>query len=61
MESPCEFCIEPPGFVNHVNKPKGKRPLRRFRHRWEDNIRMGLKEIGVNIKNWIDSVQDEDD
>jgi hypothetical protein len=29
-----------------VGKPEGKRPLRRPRHRWEDNIRMGLREIG---------------
>jgi len=28
-----------------VRKPEGKRPLRRFRHRWEDNVRMDLKEI----------------
>jgi hypothetical protein len=28
-----------------VGKPEGKRPLGRHRHRWEDNIRMDLKEI----------------
>jgi hypothetical protein len=28
-----------------VGTPEGKRPLERPRHRWEDNIRMGLKEI----------------
>ena len=28
--------------------PKGKRPLGRPRGRWEDNIRMNLKEIGIN-------------
>jgi hypothetical protein len=27
-------------------KPKGKKPFRRLRHRWEDNIRMDLREIG---------------
>jgi hypothetical protein len=27
-----------------VGKPKGKRPLRRPRHRWKDNIRMGIRE-----------------
>ena len=37
-----------------------KRPLGRPRHRWEDNIRMDLKEIGNNTKDWIDSVQDRD-
>jgi hypothetical protein len=29
-----------------VGKPEGKRPLGRPRRRWEDGIRMGLKEIG---------------
>ena len=31
-----------------VDKPTGKRPLRRPRRRWEDNIRIDLKEIGIN-------------
>ena len=30
------------------------------RRRWEGVIRMDLKEIGVNIRNWIDSAQDRD-
>ena len=34
---------------------RGKRPLGRPRRKWEDNVRMNLKEIGVNTKNWIDS------
>jgi len=29
-----------------VGKPEGKRPLGRPRHRWEDNIKMGLEEVG---------------
>jgi hypothetical protein len=29
-----------------VEKPEGKRPLGRSRRRWEDNIRMDLREIG---------------
>ena len=33
-------------------------PLGRPRHRWEDNIRMGLKEICINTRNWVDSSQD---
>jgi hypothetical protein len=37
--------------------PAGKRPLGRPRHRWEDNIRMDLKEIGIN---WVFSAQDRD-
>ena len=31
--------------------PTGKRPLGIPRHRWEDNIRMDLKEIGINTRN----------
>ena len=38
--------------------PTGKRPSGRPRCRWEDNIRMGLKEIGMNTSNWVDSAQD---
>jgi hypothetical protein len=29
-----------------VGKPEGKRPLGRRRHKWEDNIRMDLQEVG---------------
>ena len=36
----------------------GKWPLGRRRNRWEDNIRMDLKEIGINKRNWVDSAQD---
>ena len=39
-------------------KPTGKRLSGRPRRRWEDNIRMGLKEIGINTRNWVDSTQD---
>ena len=38
-----------------TNKCAGKRPLGRPRRSWEDNVRIDLKEIGVNTKNWIDS------
>ena len=41
-----------------TGKPTGKRPLGRPRRRWEDNIRMGLEEIGINAGNWADSAQD---
>ena len=41
-----------------AGKPTGKRPLRRPRRRWEDNIRMDLEEIGINVGNWVDSAQD---
>ena len=32
--------------------PIGKRPLGRPRHIWEENIRMDLKEIVINTRNW---------
>ena len=41
-------------------KPTGKRPLGRPRHRWEDNIRMDLEEMGINTSNWVGSAQDRD-
>ena len=31
-----------------------------LRRRWEDNIRIDLKEIGVNMRNLVDSTQDRD-
>ena len=43
-----------------TGKLTGKRPLRRPRRRWEDNIRMDLEEIGINAGNWVDSAQDRD-
>jgi hypothetical protein len=36
-----------------VGRPKGKRPLGRPRHKWEDNIKMNLREIGIDGVNWI--------
>ena len=40
--------------------PARKRPLRRPRRTWEGNIRMDLKEIGINTRNWVDLAQDRD-
>ena len=40
--------------------PAGKRPLGRPRRRWEDNITMDLKEIGIITRNLVDSAQDRD-
>ena len=34
-----------------MGKPEGKRPLGRPRRRWEDNITMGLQEVGVGVWN----------
>jgi hypothetical protein len=36
-----------------VGRPKGKRLLGRPRHRWEDNIKLDLREIGIDGANWI--------
>jgi hypothetical protein len=41
-----------------VGRPEGKRPLRRPRCRWEDNIKIDLKEIGIDGTNWIQLAQD---
>ena len=43
-----------------TSTPTGKRPLRKSKRRWEDNIRMDLKEIGIDMWNWIDSAQGRD-
>jgi hypothetical protein len=40
-----------------VGKPAGKRPLRRPRRRWVDNIRMDLGEVGWGDVDWIDLAQ----
>jgi hypothetical protein len=36
-----------------VGRPEGKRPLGRPRRRWEDNIKLDLREIGIDEANWI--------
>jgi hypothetical protein len=39
---------------------KEKRPLRRPRRRWEDNIKMDLREIGWEVVDWLHLAQDRD-
>jgi hypothetical protein len=41
-----------------VGKHEGKRPLGRPRCRWEDNIKMGLQEVGGRRKDWMELAQD---
>jgi hypothetical protein len=41
-----------------IGKPKGKRPLGRPRCRWEDNIKLDLREMGIDGVNWIWLAQD---
>jgi hypothetical protein len=43
-----------------MGKPEGKRPLGRPRRRWEDGIRMELREIGWGSVEWIQLAQDRD-
>jgi len=43
-----------------VGKPGGKRPLGRPRHRWEDNIKMDLQEVGCGVMDWMKLAQHRD-
>ena len=43
-----------------VGKPEGKRPLGRRRHRWEDNIKMDLEEVGRGSGDWMEFAQERD-
>ena len=43
-----------------VRKPEGKTPLGRPRHRWVDNIRLDLQEVGCGYMDWIGLAQDRD-
>jgi hypothetical protein len=43
-----------------VGKPEGKRPPGRPRHRWEDGIRMDLREIALGGLDWFRLSQDRD-
>ena len=42
-----------------VGKPEGRRPLGRPRRRWEDNIKMDLREVGGG-GDWMALAQDRD-
>jgi hypothetical protein len=43
-----------------VGKPEGRRPLERPRRRWEDNIKMDLRDFGWGGIDWINLAQDRD-
>jgi hypothetical protein len=43
-----------------MGKPEGRRPLERPRHRWEDNIKMDLREVGWGGMDWINLAQVRD-
>ena len=44
-----------------VGKPESKRPLGRPRRRWEDNIKMDLREVGCDLRDWIALAEDRDE
>jgi hypothetical protein len=41
-----------------VGRPEGERPLGRPRRRWDDNIKLDLREIETDVVNWIQLSQD---
>jgi hypothetical protein len=43
-----------------AGKPEGKRPLGRRKHRWEDNIKMDLQDVGGGCGDWMELAQDRD-
>ena len=43
-----------------VGKHEGKKPLGRLRHRWEENIKMDIQEVGCGGMEWIELAQDRD-
>jgi hypothetical protein len=43
-----------------LGKPEGKRPVERPRQRWEDRIKVDLREIGCGGVEWIHPAQDRD-
>ena len=43
-----------------MGKPEGKKPLGRLRRRWEDNIKVDLREVGFDPGEMIDLVEDRD-
>ena len=55
MGEECNTCEERRGIYRVlVGKPEGKRPLRTTRRRWEDNIKMDLREVGCGVMDWIE-------
>jgi len=43
-----------------VGKTEGNKPLGTPRHRWDDNIKMELQEVGFGGMDWIELAQDRD-
>jgi len=47
-------------YIVLVGKPEGKRPLGRPRRRWEENIKMDLREVICRSTDWIELAEDRD-
>jgi hypothetical protein len=47
-------------YMVSVGKPEENKPLGRHKHRWEDNIKIDLQEVGCGYMDWIDLAQDRD-
>ena len=60
LNAALNFWVSVSNGISQQVKPTGNRPLGKRRHRWEDNIRMFPKEIGINTRNWFYSIQDRD-
>ncbi|KAJ4435311.1 hypothetical protein ANN_17921 [Periplaneta americana] len=63
MAGLCEGGNEPPGSLKASNvswEAGGKRLLGRPRRRWEDNIKLDLREVGYDDREWINLAQDRD-
>ena len=43
-----------------MERPERNSPLGRLGYRWEDNIKMDLREVGCDLGNWIDLARDRD-
>ena len=54
-------CVREGKVVNRVlvGKPEEKRPFGRARRRWENNIKMDLREVGRGVMDWIELAQDK--
>jgi hypothetical protein len=52
-ESECAYRVKRSACEVFAGNPEGKRSLLRPRHRWEENIKMDLKGIGLGDMGWI--------
>jgi hypothetical protein len=60
MDKACGMCERDEKHNILVRKHAGKRSLRRPRHRWEDNIGLNLRKIGLKDVDWIHLAEDRD-